>query len=211
MIKDFSDRLYQLLMLGLPGAEAQKHMAPVNRLIQQFELKDFPNAKIGSVMILLYPKETSVHMALIKRPDYEGVHSGQISFPGGKAEPGDADEQYTALRETEEEIGVKAASIEVIGRLSNVYIPPSNFFVFPFIGYTLETPVFAPDTNEVVYVIETPVAVLLDDSNKSVISIQRPDFKQDVPCYIIEGHTVWGATAIILSELEWLLRKMQAN
>jgi hypothetical protein len=92
-----------------------------------------------------------------------------------------------------------------------VYIPPSNFFVFPFIGYTLETPVFAPDTNEVVYVIETPVEVLLDDSNKSVISIQRPDFKQDVPCYIIEGHTVWGATAIILSEFEWLLRKMQNN
>lgn len=208
MIKEFADRLYQLLIGELPGSEAHRVMAPVTRQIQSFVLSDFPDAKVAAVMILLYPKQDSIFLALIKRPDYSGVHSGQVSFPGGKSEDSDIDYQFTALRETEEEIGVKASLIQVIGQLSNVYIPPSNFFVFPFVGFVDHSPQFLPDENEVDYMIEFPVNTLLDPAIKSTVKINRPEVTFDAPCYLINGHTVWGATAIILSEFEFLLKQM---
>ena len=208
MIKGFSHRLYQLLTIELPGVVAHRVMAPVTRPLKAFDLTDYPDAKVAAVMILLYPKQDTVYLALIKRPDYGGVHSGQVSFPGGKSEDSDTDYQFTALRETEEEIGVKASLIQVIGQLSNVYIPPSNFFVFPFVGLLDHSPQFLPDVNEVEYIIEVPVNLLLDPAIKSTVKINRPEVSFDAPCYLINGHTVWGATAIILSEFEFLLKQM---
>ena len=209
MIKGFTSRLYQLLTGDLPGMLAHQVMAPVTRPLKAFDLTDYPDAKVAAVMILLYPKQDNIFLALIKRPDYSGVHSGQVSFPGGKSEDSDVDYQFTALRETEEEIGVKASLIQVIGQLSNVYIPPSNFFVFPFVGYLEHSPQFLPDANEVEYMIEFPVHTLLDPTIKSTVKINRPEATFEAPCYLINGHTVWGATAIILSEFEFLLKHME--
>ena len=169
MIKGFSHRLYQLLTIELPGVVAHRVMAPVTRPLKAFDLTDYPDAKVAAVMILLYPKQDTVYLALIKRPDYGGVHRGQVS---------------------------------------NVYIPPSNFFVFPFVGLLDHSPQFLPDVNEVEYIIEVPVNLLLDPAIKSTVKINRPEVSFDAPCYLINGHTVWGATAIILSEFEFLLKQM---
>jgi len=211
MIKAFVQSITQLLNEPLPGAAAHQIMAPVARQVKAFDITDYPDARIGCVMLLFYPKGAHIYLALIKRPDYDGVHGGQISFPGGGIEQGDEDEVFTALRETQEEIGVKANLIKVLGQLSNVYIPPSNFFVFPFIGYTEHQPEFVLNDVEVTSIIEMPISILLQEEHKSTISINRKEITFEAPCYIFEGHAIWGATAIILSELEWLLRKLNAN
>ncbi len=211
MIKAFAESIAHLLKQPLPGAAAHQIMAPVTRQVQQFEITDYPDARIGCVMLLFYPKGDDIFLVMIKRPDYDGVHGGQVSFPGGKIEQDDVDEAYAALRETEEEIGVQSNLIKVLGQLSSVYIPPSNFFVFPFIGYMDLRPEFFPDATEVASIIEMPISVLLADENKSTVLITRPEITFEAPCYIVEGHSVWGATAIILSELEWLLKKANSN
>lgn len=208
MIIDFVDSLVEILKQPLPGVLAHQTMAPVSRVVKPFDIAEYSDAKVGCVMLLFYPKGDEVHLVLIKRPDYDGTHGGQVSFPGGKSEHGDLDEAFTALRETEEEIGVPRDTIRVLGKLSNVYIPPSNFFVYPFIGYSDSYPNFFPDPQEVAFIIETPIKILLDDGIKSTVKINRPEISFDAPCYLIEGQAVWGATAIILSEMEWLLKKI---
>lgn len=207
MIEQFAQLLADRIRAGLPGMLAHARMAPLTRPVREFQPEDYPEARIGSVLLLVYPIRNGLYLALIKRPDYEGVHSGQISFPGGKWEPGDADYYATALRETEEEIGVPAASIQFIGNLSKVYIPPSNFFVHPFIACASETPVFNPDVREVQEVIHFPIQVLMQDAAKSTMRIQRGDLDFEVPCYVFESYQIWGATAIMLSELELLLQE----
>lgn len=206
MIEKFGNKLSDQIKLGLPGLDAHKIMAPATRPIKNFEEKDYPKAKKGAVLILFYPVKEEIFMVMIKRPSYDGVHGGQVSFPGGKVEDGDVDTSFTALRETEEEIGVNGSQIKIFGQLSNIYIPPSNFFVYPYLGLINEKPDFFPDKNEVEYVIETPVNILLDQSIKSTLTINRPEIKFEAPCYLINKHRVWGATAIILSELEILMR-----
>ncbi|MBC8173605.1 MAG: CoA pyrophosphatase [Chitinophagales bacterium] len=201
----FIERLHDRLQKELPGITAQQRMAPSIRLIKAFEETEYGDAKKASVLILFYPYLHEIYTVLIKRAAYEGVHSAQIAFPGGKMEPEDIDRSYTALRETEEEIGVKKETIRLLGKLSDVYIPPSNFFVFPYIGWVPFRPEFTPDKNEVESVVETPVSVLRDQSIKGEQEIQRDDLKFKAPYYSINGHRVWGATAIILSELEMIL------
>ena len=209
MIETFTNKLCEQISSGLPGLDAHKIMAPITRPIMNFNEKDYPSAKKGAVLILFYPVNEEIFMVLIKRPSYDGVHGGQVSFPGGKVEEGDFDTSFTAIRETEEEIGVNRSQIKIFGQLSNIYIPPSNFFVYPYLGSINEKPDFFPDKNEVEYIIETPVNILLDQTIKSTIKINRSDINFDAPCYIINNHRVWGATAIILSELEVLMRGMK--
>ncbi|MEZ5015097.1 MAG: CoA pyrophosphatase [Chitinophagales bacterium] len=133
------------------------------------------------------------------------MHSRQVSFPGGQIEPQDSGPEQTALRETEEEIGVRATDITVIGKLSNIYIPPSDFFVFPFVGAMHRRPHFQPDVHEVDMLIESPLSDIFLPASKGSVRIERQDVSFDAPCYFIGGETVWGATAIILSELEDIL------
>jgi 8-oxo-dGTP pyrophosphatase MutT (NUDIX family) len=195
-----------VLQRGLPGPSAQRFMAPAGRVVGPFEEKDYPDARKASVMVLLYSRQDEVRTVLMERPSYDGVHSGQISFPGGGQEQQDADAWQTAQRETMEEVGV--TDIQLIGPLSPLYIPPSNFFVRPFLGWLPHEPVFVPDEQEVASIVEFPVHDLLLPSVKSTMMVERKDWRMEVPCYLIGGHQVWGATAIILSELEALLEKM---
>ena len=153
--------------------------------------------------MLFYPRGGEAHLALIKRNTYPGVHSSQISFPGGKAEPGDKDLADTALRETFEEIGVHPAEIDVVMPFSKIYIPPSNFLVAPFLGLALKEPAFIANPQEVQHIIHLSLDVLLDDS--TIISTpMQTSYAQSimVPAFKVEDHIVWGATAMILSELK---------
>ena len=163
----------------------------------------------SSVLILLYPgqKSGSLLFALIQRPEYDGVHSGQISLPGGRFEEEDGDLTRTALRESNEEIGIQPEGVEIIGSLSELYIPPSNFMVYPFIGYTNVRPEFVPDKKEVENIIETDLADLLNDKNIKTKEIKiRNGIKITAPCYEIDGNIIWGATAMILSEFREVIR-----
>ena len=165
------------------------------------------NPKRAAVLMLVYPGEEGAALSLIRRNSYKGVHSSQIAFPGGKIEADDASPLYAALRETEEEIGVDRGTVEVVAPLSPVYIPPSNFCVSPFLGYCHSRPFFIPDPREVSEIIEMPLSVLLDD--RTIRIQQMPTSYSEsieVPCFVFDEYEVWGATAMMLSELRDVLK-----
>ena len=207
----FSKIINPINSFALPGLEAQMLMAPPFRdalLKQSVSLR--VNAKLAAVMALFYPnKQGETHLVLIVRKSSPGVHSGQIGFPGGKPESGDVDLKATAVRETWEEIGVSSHSIHVLCPLTEVYIPPSNFDVFPFVGMTVSTPNFKRQPSEVESIIEIPLKDILDDS-KRVFSLVSTSYgpKVSVPAFNFEGHIVWGATAMILMEIIELLNSI---
>ena len=167
MLEIFSKSLKHRLALPLPGREAQLKMAHAERRLNLSRYKIPAEARPGSVLILLFEDEGTIKLPLIMRSDYDGVHSGQIGLPGGKYEPEDADLQSTALRETEEEIGISKSDVSLIGRLTELYIPPSNFLVHPFVGTIPFKPEFVPDQNEVARIIELDLDTLMDENNIS--------------------------------------------
>ena len=201
-------KLKQRLKLPLPGAEAHESLraVPAGTIKPRFEHKSPP--KPGGVLILLYQEEGIIKFPLTQRLDYLGTHGGQISLPGGKAEP-DEDIIATALREGEEEIGVARSSIKVIGQLSDFFVIPSNFMVTPVIGYLEETPHFNPDPQEVARILEgrldqliRPDAVL----TKEILAAKM--YPMMAPHFEIEGEVVWGATAMILNEFRLILQDL---
>ena len=168
------------------------------------------NAKQAGVMALFYPQEDDrTHLLLIQRNRYPGVHSGQIGFPGGQREPGDSDLLDTALRESCEEVGAVRDHIDVVKSLSELYIPPSNFEVFPFIGlYKKEQP-FIRQASEVEALLEVPLTDLLDDSNLTTQSLSTSYASNiEVPAFLFQGHIVWGATAMMLNEIREMFKKI---
>lgn len=208
MIFDFADKLKERLR-NLPGHIAQEKMAPEHRLPHEQWERYFPQAKKGSVLILFYPIKTGIHTVLIQRPKYEGVHSGQVAFPGGAKEESDASMIETALREAEEEVGASRQLVHVIGQLTELYIPPSNFLITPVVGVSNERPDFRIDTNEVVEIIEPTVGELLDEKAVGSKEIKvRNDITIEAPYYDIKGRVVWGATAMMISELNEILSRV---
>lgn len=188
--------------------DAHLKMAPIERMDALKKLnKDHLTPKIAAVMMLVYPKNGISHTVLIIRNSYPGVHSSQIAFPGGKTELFDKDLAQTALRETEEEVGVHSSSIEVIRPFTEVYIPPSNFMVTPFLGFTETTPKFILQPEEVAGIIEMPLHELFNDQ----IVVERKLMTSyaiavDVPAFKVQEHIVWGATAMMISELKETFR-----
>lgn len=194
----------------LPGIEAQFKLAPKMRLDYNTRRNTADKPKIAAVLALFYPNQKNkVSLLLTKRANYNGTHSGQISFPGGKVENSDLNLKETALRETFEEVGVLQEEIHVIREITEVYIPPSNFFVTPFIGVLNYKPVFKLNS-EVAKIIEIPFSDLLDDNKIASISITNSYMKDTtVPCFNIDGSIIWGATAMILSEIKELLKNIK--
>lgn len=198
----FLDNIKEKMIRPLPGTSSQLKMASMRRLIQDGKIAAPPDVRKGGVLALFYPSDGKICIVLIKRTEYPGVHSGQISFPGGGWEAGDEDMVATALREAEEEIGVDSLSVIPIGKLTDLYIPPSNFLVTPVVGYTLERPDFKPDPGEVDYILEVLLDDLLDEKNKQEQEITIfPAINLKVPCFYINGNVIWGATAMMLNEL----------
>lgn len=162
-----------------------------------------PEARPGAVLILIYPKNNVLHTILTLRNIYRGTHSGQVSFPGGKKDPEDADLWSTALREAKEEVGLDSENVEFIGKLTQIYIPPSRFLVTPYLAVCRHTPTLKADPKEVARIIETPISLFLDPQIISAreIYVEVIKTKMEVKYFGIDGETVWGATAMILSEL----------
>jgi 8-oxo-dGTP pyrophosphatase MutT (NUDIX family) len=202
LIEELEERLQQ----PLPGAKAHELMraAPTGLIKPKFEHKLPP--KPGSVLILLYPDNGRIKFPLTKRPDYLGAHGGQVSLPGGKAEP-DEDYIQTALREGEEEIGVSRAEMKVLGRLSDFFVIPSNFMVASVLAYTNEKPLFVPQASEVEKILEGDLYDLIaEDAIRTKEIIAAKMYPMLAPHFLIDGEVVWGATAMMLNELRMLIR-----
>jgi len=196
-------KLEKLLQDPLPGRLGHLTMLPDPVDEKRFSIRD--DHRKGAVLILFYPDSNSSFIPFIKRPEYPGVHSGQIAFPGGKWEPEDADLSVTALREAEEEIGVYAEKVTLLGKLSDVYIPPSNFLVSPFIGFISQKPDFKPDPKEVEKIISCPFPVLLDKDIRKLTRVKGSSgLSFEAPYFDIENEVVWGATAMMLGEFTYL-------
>lgn len=196
-----------LVQAQLPAAAAHAIMAPVERLesLKQLEPKIAP--KVAAVMMLFYPKEDVTHLVLIVRNTYKGVHSAQVAFPGGKYEDEDVVFTNTALRETHEEVGVHPDKMQIIKPFTPMYIPPSNFMVHPFLGICTEEILFIPEPSEVAAIIELPLSVFLRENivvETNLTTSYANNIK--VPAFDIDGNIVWGATAMMLSELKEVLK-----
>ncbi len=196
--------------MSVPGESSHFVMAPDLRIKELNKIKiEERNPRNAAVMMLFYPKEAYTHIALILRPEYEGVHSGQIALPGGKVETFDRSYTDTALRETQEEVGVIVNTVNVVKPLTKVYIPPSNFWVHPFLGFTEKRPHFVLQEEEVAKVIEVPLEELLSDRNVTSQKLTTSYAQNiEVPSFQLNGYTVWGATAMMLSELKIFLKSM---
>lgn len=197
--------------IPLPGHESQLKMSPKYRIElieKQRELMKY--SRKAGVMALFYPDQDHVTMLiLILRKTYKGVHSAQVGFPGGKLEPEDPSLEHAALRETFEEVGVPVEDIKVLKALTKLYIPPSNFTVYPFLGVTHRTPHFLKQDDEVEDLIEVTLGDFINDNNVgSEMLMTSLGKKVEVPIFNLNGYTVWGATAMMLSEIKDLLKKV---
>ena len=206
----FLEHVAYLAEAELPAMKAHAIMAPVERLeTLQNPINVINTPRTAAVLMLLYPKKGETHLVLIVRNAYEGVHSAQVAFPGGKYEDTDSDFAYTALRETQEEVGVNPQEVELIKPFTPMYIPPSNFMVHPFLGVAKQELRFVPDPSEVARIIELPLAVFLDESIVIETRLATSYAKEiSVPAFNIEETIVWGATAMMLSELKEVLKSV---
>jgi 8-oxo-dGTP pyrophosphatase MutT (NUDIX family) len=207
VIVEFIDILKERIHLGLPGENAQYLMAPASRKKSVIDFATKP--KNSAVLILLYEHEADVKVILTLRKEYEGVHSNQVSFPGGRHELSDSDLMYTALREANEEVGIIPDNVHVISKLTDLYIPPSNFLVSPYLAYSSVRPNFKINQREVEEVMEVPLTAFLKHENQvKNYTIRNRGMEMQVPAYIIDGKVIWGATAMMLSELMELCKSL---
>ncbi len=199
----FTKTLKKALTPPLPGSIAHDLLAPEYRKSLLLQNNDLTKAQLSSVLVLFFPDSNNkTSIVFTKRVEYKGVHSGQISFPGGKAEKHDKDYFDTAYRETEEEIGIDRTSIETLGLLSELYVPPSNFIIFPVVGATFENPAFVRDPKEVAEIIQVPFEFFFNNGAVGIHEVITSDsLSFNVPGYMINNNLIWGATAMILSEL----------
>lgn len=191
----------------LGGLEAQFKLAPEIRKRYSEDMIKANKPKISAVLALFYPgAENETKFLLTLRASYKGTHSAQISFPGGKKEKNDLNLKHTALRETFEEVGINPKDVEVLKQMTDAYIPPSNFLVTPYIGLTNNIPAFKPN-DEVDTIIEVKLVDLLDDKNVVIKNMNTSYMKNvNVPCFKLNGYIVWGATAMILSEIKQIFK-----
>lgn len=195
---------------NLIGEEAHEKMSPPERInfVKENDITIL-QPRNAAVMMLFYPKNEETHLVLIVRNSYPGVHSSQIGFPGGKVESFDLNLAATALRETHEEIGVDPEKITVVKAFSKLYIPPSNFMVYPFLGFSEEELVFIPDPREVFGIIELSLDKFLDGNSIDNQVMETSYMKEiEIPVFKFEQHVVWGATGMILNELKMVLQKV---
>jgi 8-oxo-dGTP pyrophosphatase MutT (NUDIX family) len=205
----FISKLKERLKLPLPGIEVQFEMAHVNREKLRPEDLNAADYKSSAVLLLLIKRNDQFYIPLTERNIYNGVHSAQVSFPGGKFDTDDQTLINTALRECHEEIGL-INNIEVIGHLTPVYIPVSKFMVYPFLAVLNGDEItYNVNVKEVKKIIELPINDLrLPELVKQTVVEPMPGLKLKTPYFDIQGKIVWGATAMILNEFKHLLLKL---
>lgn len=203
--QNFKDQIRLSLEQGLPGDEAQYMLAPSRRVrLSELEL-DLDTVKKAGVLALIENRGGEAHFVLTERTKYPGAHSGQISFPGGRFEEDDNDFAFTAQRETNEEIGLSSDKYQIFGPLTELYIPPSNFLVHPFLALADKATDLQREEKEVAQIHRIPVAKILDDQFIKETQVEvSGGFKLKTRAFIVDGITIWGATAMIISEIRAL-------
>lgn len=203
MMKTSKLNIRERLSGALPGEAAHFKMAPEHR---EAELKAVDMSQVtpkqSAVLILLFEQDHELQVVFIRRSDYVGIHAGQIAFAGGRYEESDGDLQTTAFREVEEEIGIPAGEIEILGVLSDLYVPPSNFMVRPFVGFLKNKPVYQLDTREVQSIHEIPLSTLMDKAiiREKTFAAHGTRNAIKAPYYHAGDVHIWGASAMILTE-----------
>jgi 8-oxo-dGTP pyrophosphatase MutT (NUDIX family) len=206
-MKDFAENLHNEIQKGLPGTDVQWQMASSDRYVRDFPRVPGDDARAAAILILLFPENESIHTVFMQRPDYDGVHGGQISFPGGKREPEDTDEIQTALREAHEETGIDPGHVEVIGTLTPLFIPVSNMVVAPVIGWAKAKPIFNYKPEEVLFLIDADLKRLMDPSIIKTKLFNVRGQSINIKYFDYDSNTIWGATAMMLHELLVIIRK----
>ncbi len=197
-----AEKLKKCFNAPLPGFNAQLQMAPTYRMNDLLNTEHHRNAVKSSVLILFFEKNEEFYIPFIKRPIYNGVHSGQIAFPGGRWETTDKSMYHTALREAREEIGIKTEKVSLIGKLTDLYIPPSNYIVSPFTGIYHSADTFIADPTEVAAIIEIPFSFFLKSDSRKEATLKLSNGQQiTTPSFNFNNEIIWGATAMILNEL----------
>ncbi len=202
--QELKERLSINLNLPLPGMMAHQTMAASTR----FALPMEPNIKTkkSAVLILFYPDAHQIKIPFILRPPYDGTHGGQVAFPGGRIEKNDENLTRTALREAQEEIGIRIADVQIIGQLTELFIPPSNYLVQPIIGYMHSKPVFYPDPREVETVFEVSFDELVNPLSITDELLDIKGIKINAPTYTFQNQKIWGATAMMIAELLMVIK-----
>ena len=197
------ENIRKALLKNLPGAESHMKMLPKNRQLRA-AADERSKLKNSSVLLLLFPENDILKICLIKRPMHMKNHAGQIALPGGRIEKGETAIE-TALRETQEEIGIETSNIEILGSLSELYVEVSRFIIHPFVGWLPQKPNFEINPDEVEKIILFPLNQFL--SHPDEIELETIKGKLKVPCVQFENEIIWGATAMILSEFYDLIRE----
>ncbi len=210
--KNWTEELKSLIKKPLPGPKAHTRVAPIDR-IEGLENRDWPqDAKRSAVTFLLFPKDGQINTLFMKRPEYPGVHSGQVSLPGGQKEKEDATLLNTAIREYREETGIILEERNYMGALSEFYIPPSNFLVQPYIAFVNELTELFPDKTEVESLHQIVLEDLFMEENFTTENIlirnkEKKSINIKAPCYMVGGLRIWGATAMMISELQMIIEE----
>lgn len=204
----FFPMLKEKLNTPLPGLNAQLNMVPDPRPGNKVYTEVQDSCKRAGVLLLLYLKGTRVFVVLTRRTELVDRHQAQISFPGGRQEKGESIEQ-AALRETKEELGIQHSAIQVLGKLTPLYIPPTNYCIYPVVARMKEPPQFEPSPYEVAEVLEIPLNYLIDPE-----SVQRETWTLhgkdvSVPFYLFEDNKIWGATAMVLAEFVEIIKNLE--
>lgn len=202
---EFAAFLNNRLSQPLPGQQAQYQMAPLSRRQPSRSSVEAKTCREAGVLALFYPDAQGLpHLLLTRRPEAMSKHAGQVAFPGGRREQGESLEQ-TALRETEEEVLIAAHRVDVLGQLTPLYIPPSNFCVHPFVGLIDHAPDLSVRTEEVADIFGVHPAHLTDPERRATKRMRVGGSERDIPHFLLHGHVVWGATAMMMAELAAVL------
>lgn len=206
----FHDRLHELsdiLSSALPGEDSHLEVSPMGRTKSSEAIKHARDFKESAVSLVLFEEASMLKTVLIQRPVYEGAHSGQISLPGGKRDASDVDLRITALRECEEEVGISRHELLDVGKLTPIYIPVSNFSVFPYVFFHPSIPQLVKDPKEVVDIIVFPIQDICSETavRRTTVTVSKNMQLKDVPCFVINEKVVWGATALVLNEFRRII------
>ncbi len=203
MFEQFVHNLKEALVNELPGRDFQYRMAPSGRLPES----SISEIQEAGVLLCIYPDGDHINTIFIKRPAYQGHHGDQVSLPGGKRDENDDNLVHTALREAEEE--VRLHSVTVLGTLTPLFIPVSGFYVLPVVGYVDKVPTLIPEPGEVEYIIVTSLKEIFVDTNRKFKAMIIQNESRNIPYYDVMNEHIWGATAMILSEFEEILKRRE--
>lgn len=202
--------LTEILRGELPGGEAHGKILPPGRRLKLHD-HEISEVKLSSVLVLLFPEGNQLYTCLMKRPSSMKHHPGQVSFPGGKVEKWDESSEMTALREAREEVGIDPTSVEILGKLSDLYVEVSQFSIQPFIAWAGKMPGFSLNSGEVEALILLPLNDLVANETIFETEIQTVTGSLLVKYYPYQGEIIWGATAMILSELIEILKRREES